>query len=316
MALSFRYYWTTIQHPRMMLQMRWINCHGTSKSKKRAKVVSVLMKEAPATANYVNHRKSLGRRVSFYYRSFCRTNLKANSSNLPRRHFFWPRVIPPFSAPISGGINPVWASFFSGLIWNDEIIHNPCSTSPTAAAVCSVEAAVGRGYSNTHPVNNEAVDQDNRAVSVCVSCACDQDNQADLRHSPLFPSMRKVHVHNLHLSSCSCHTQNSKFTFGFFLFCLDLGVLFPAVCSAILLPAPVVVRVYEDSFTRHTKSRCVPLRGKKKRKKEKCCCQSLWRPEMLKRLHNISSLSRLIKPVGKNSQQVNKDMLYFPKSFF
>lgn len=38
--------------------------------------------------------------------------------------------------------------------------------------------------------------------------------------------------------------------------------------------------------------------------------------EKVKKLHNISSLSRLIKPVGKNSQQINKDMIYFPKSFF
>lgn len=103
-------------------------------------------------------------------------------------------------------INPVWASFFS-----------------VAAALalaryrqrCVLCKQLLDVDSNIHPVNNKAVDQENRSASVYVWCACDQDNQsstwADLRHSPLFPGMWKVHVHNLYLISSSSHTQNSEY---------------------------------------------------------------------------------------------------------
>lgn len=102
-----------------------------------------------------------------------------------------------------------------------------------------------------------------------------------------------------------CHT--SVFTFALFILCLKLWNFFPG-CLLILLPVPGADL---PACLREFRHLAHPIQRRKKEKRKKKVGS-----EMLKRLHNISSFSRLIRPVGKIPQQVNKDRTFSKSPFF
>lgn len=149
-------------------------------------------------------------------------------------------------------IKPVWAAFFWRLCGKIVVT----AALAWVATVRPVQAAVGRGYSNTHPVWDYGP-RKQRAASVCVSSVWDQDKQgstwADLRHKPLSPVMSNVPFQYVYLF-CSYETEFRLHLTTLWPRCLlllsfplfDCWNSFPVsssdVCSAILLLLPVVER--------------------------------------------------------------------------
>lgn len=78
-------------------------------------------------------------------------------------------------------------------------------------------------------------------------------------------------------------------------------------CLLILLPVPGADL---PACLREFRHLAHPIQRRRKKRKKKVGS------EMLKRLHNISSFSRLIRPVGKIPQQVNKDRTFSKSPFF
>lgn len=253
--------------------------------------------------------------LRFYWRGLCQANLKANSHNLSHCHVFI-----PFSAWLlaTGGFSSRWWCVrrtsvrirrpelpFSGG-WTEILQqrgHFSAKPDNSSRVIC-VSSCWTWILKHTHPGNKKVVDQENRAVCLCVR---DQDKQSSHEgppaSQPVFPSMWKST-----LTCWCCHT--SVFTFAFFFPLFETWNLFffLAVCSVILLPVPGADLPACFREFRHL-ARPIQRREKKKRKKKVG-------PEMLKRLHNISGFSRLIRPVGKIPRQVNKDMTFSKSPFF